>query len=80
MKKNTGFYPQVRVDTGPSPAVGQAGAVLLTDTIRVSGLDAGLAAALGPWRKPTAIHHRPRSCAIWPSRWRSAGTASPTSP
>jgi hypothetical protein len=57
VKQNTGFYPRVQVDTSPSPAVGQAGAVLLTDTIRVSGLDAGLAAALGPWRKPTAIHH-----------------------
>jgi hypothetical protein len=31
--------------------------VLLTDTIRASGLDAGLASALGPWRKPTAVHH-----------------------
>ena len=42
MKKGTGFYPRVQVDTGPSPAVGQAGAaVLLTDTIRISGLDRG---------------------------------------
>jgi hypothetical protein len=57
VKQNIGFYPRVQVDTGPSPAVGQAGAVLLTDTIRASGLDAGLASALGPWRKPTAVHH-----------------------
>ena len=42
MKQNTGFYPRVRVDTGPSPAVGQAGAVLLTDAIRASGLDVAL--------------------------------------
>ena len=56
MKQNTGFYPRVQVDTSPSPAVGQAGAVLLTDTIRASGLDAALAAALAPWRKPTAVH------------------------
>ena len=57
MKQNTGFYPWVQVDTGPSAAVGQAGAVLLTDTIRVAGLDVALAQALGPWRKPTAVHH-----------------------
>ena len=30
--------------------------MLLTDTIRVSGLDVALAAALAPWRKPTAVH------------------------
>lgn len=57
MKNTTGLYPRVQVDTGPAPAVGQGGAVLLTDTIRVSGLDAALAAALGPWRKPTSVHH-----------------------
>lgn len=57
MKQNTGFYPRVQVDTSPSPAVAQAGAVLLTDTIRASGLDTGLAQQLGPWRKPTAVHH-----------------------
>jgi hypothetical protein len=57
VKQNTGFYPWVQVDTGPSAAVGQAGAVLLTDTIRVAGLDVALAQALGPWRKPTAVHH-----------------------
>jgi hypothetical protein len=55
--QNTGFYPHVRVDTGPSAAVGQAGAILLTDTIRASGLEVGLAQALQPWQKPTAVHH-----------------------
>ena len=48
MKQNTGFYPWVQVDTGPSAAVGQAGAVLLTDTIRVAGLDVALAQANHP--------------------------------
>ena len=57
MRNTTGLYPRVQVDTSPSPAVGQGGAVLLTDTIHVSGLDAALAAALGPWRKPTSVHH-----------------------
>ena len=56
VKKITGFYLRVHVDTARCAAVGQAGGVLLTDTIRVSGLDAGLSAALARWRKPTAVH------------------------
>ena len=56
MRKTTGFYPRLRVDTSGVSAVGQAGGVLLTETIRVSGLGAGLSAALGRWRKPTAVH------------------------
>ena len=46
MKHNTGFYPRVQVDASPSAAVGQAGAVLLTETVGVSGLDVALAQAL----------------------------------
>jgi hypothetical protein len=57
VKQNTGFYPRVQVDASPSAAVGQAGAVLLTDIVGVSGLGVALAQALGPWRKPTAVHH-----------------------
>jgi hypothetical protein len=34
----------------------QAGGVLLTDTIRATGLDQVLSAALAPWRKPLAVH------------------------
>ena len=34
MKKTTGFYPHVNVDTSASGAVGQAGGVLLTQTIK----------------------------------------------
>jgi len=56
VKHTTGFYPRLRVDTARCSAAGQAGGVLLTDTIRVSGLSAGLSAALGRWRKPTAVH------------------------
>jgi len=44
------------VDTGKVAAVGQAGGVLLTDTVRTAGLDVGLSAALAPWRKPFAVH------------------------
>lgn len=56
MKKNTGFYPRVTVDTTTSAAVGQAGGVLLTETIAVSGIGRELSHALAPWRKATAVH------------------------
>ena len=56
MKQNTSFYPRVHVDTAPSSAVGQAGAVLLTQTIAVTGLGVARSTALSPWRKPTAVH------------------------
>ena len=36
--------------------VSHAGSVLLLDTIRASGVDRALSAALEPWRRPTAIH------------------------
>ncbi len=56
MKKRSRFYPRVQVDTSEVPAVGQAGGVLLTDTVAAAGLDTALSAALAPWRKPLAIH------------------------
>jgi len=57
VKNTTGFYPRLRVDTtARCSAAGQAGGVLLTDTIRAGGLGAGLSAALARWRKPTAVH------------------------
>src|SRR4051794_5576704 len=40
----------------PVCGVGQAGGVLLAETVRASGLDATLSAGLGRWRKPTAVH------------------------
>src|SRR3954452_9955419 len=56
VKHTTGFYPRARVDTAKVSAVGQAGGVLLTETVRAAGLDVGLSAALAPWRKPLAVH------------------------
>jgi hypothetical protein len=53
---NTGLYPRVNVDTAGLAAVGQAGGVLLVETIRTSRIDRGLSAALRPWRKPLAVH------------------------
>ena len=56
MKKRSRFYPRVQVDTAEVPAVGQAGGVLLTETIAAAGLDVALSLGLAPWRKPLAIH------------------------
>ena len=56
MKKSTGFYPRVRVDTSGVAAVGQAGGVLLTETVRAAGLDIVLSQSLARWRKPLAVH------------------------
>lgn len=52
----TGRYPRDVVDTAKVPVVGQAGGVLLTETVRVSGLTAALSTALAPWAKDGAIH------------------------
>ncbi|GAA4317274.1 hypothetical protein GCM10023086_40130 [Streptomyces venetus] len=55
-KKCIGSYPPVRVEGGGRGAVSQAGAVLLVETVRRSGPDAAISAALEPWRKPRAVH------------------------
>ena len=52
----TGSYPRVRVEGGGSGVVSQVGGVLLVETIRKSGLDQAISAALAPWRKPRAVH------------------------
>jgi Transposase DDE domain group 1 len=53
---DTGLYPRLKVDTAGSAAVGQAGGVLLVETVRTSGIDRGLSTALSAWRKPLATH------------------------
>jgi len=50
VKQTTGFYPRLKVDTSASGAVGQAGGVILTETIAATGLGRELSAALAPWR------------------------------
>lgn len=57
MKKITGFYPSVRLDTAPVSAAGSAGGVLLTTAADVTGLSGALTESLDAWRKPTAVHH-----------------------
>jgi hypothetical protein len=56
VKKVTGFYPRPGIDTKGTTAVGQAGGVLLTGTVRASGLDSALSGELSGWRSPFAVH------------------------
>jgi Transposase DDE domain group 1 len=56
VKKRSGLYPWVGVDRTGSGVVSQAGGVTLVETVRVSGLDRELSAALAPRRKPAAVH------------------------
>ena len=56
MVNGTGLYPAVGVEAGEVPAVGPAGARLLTGTVRATGLDTALSRALAPWRRPLAVH------------------------
>jgi hypothetical protein len=54
--KVTARRPKITVSADGSGIVSQAGALLLTQTMRVTGLDLGLTAALGRWRAPRAVH------------------------
>ena len=56
MSKAIGFYPSLKVDTAGGGVVSNAGATLLVETARKTGLDRALSTALGRWRRPTAIH------------------------
>jgi hypothetical protein len=56
VKQRTGLYPRVRGGGGGGGVVSHAGGALLTATITRVGLDQVLSRALGPWRKPLAVH------------------------
>ena len=56
MQKRSGLYPRVRVDAAGAGVVSQAGAVLLVETARATGLDRALSTALQRWRRPGARH------------------------
>ena len=53
--QNTARRPKITVSADGTGIVSHAGAVLLTRVLRVTGLDAGLAAALGRWKAPRAV-------------------------
>ncbi|MEU7088412.1 IS1380 family transposase [Streptomyces achromogenes] len=56
MREPTASYPCVRAQGDGRQVVSQAGSVLLVETVRKSGLDRAISAALSPWRKPRAVH------------------------
>jgi hypothetical protein len=56
VKKRSGPYPALAVGGQGSSVVPNAGAVLLLQTAQTVGLVTALSDALGPWRRPTALH------------------------
>ncbi len=55
VKKRMGSYPRVRTEGGGRTVVSQAGGVLLVETVRKTGPDAAISAALTPWRKSRSV-------------------------
>jgi DDE family transposase len=53
--KNISCRPKITVTAGGSGVVSQAGGLLLTRVLRVTGLDLGLSAGLARWRAPRAV-------------------------
>jgi hypothetical protein len=56
VKKRSGLYPRVQVDAAGSGVVSQAGAVVLVEAARATGLDRELSTALGRWQRAGALH------------------------
>lgn len=56
MKQPIWSYPSVRARRDGWQVVSQTGSVLLVETIRKTGLDQAISAALARWRKPRAVH------------------------
>jgi len=55
MRKPTGFYPSLTVDTTAKRVVSHAGAVVLVAAVHAVGLDQALSEALSRWRRPLAV-------------------------
>jgi Transposase DDE domain group 1 len=56
VSERSGIYPRPKVDTAGDGVASQAGGLLLTETIRVSGLGTALRLALGRWKPVRAVH------------------------
>ena len=54
--QNTARRAKIAVSDDGQGIVSHAGALLLTETARITGLQAGLSAGLGRWRPPRAVH------------------------
>jgi hypothetical protein len=55
--KVTATRPKITVSADGKGIVSQGGALMVTQTMRATGLDQGLTAALERWRAPRAVHH-----------------------
>jgi hypothetical protein len=53
---NTARHPKITVSCDGQGIVSQAGALLLSEAARVTGLDQALTAGLARWRAPRAVH------------------------
>ncbi len=82
----TAARPKIMVSADGTGIVSQAGALLLVQTLRFTGLDHGLSAALGRWRAPRAVHDpgkiiadliRAARAAAREQAWALAGDAAP---
>ncbi|MFJ6463087.1 IS1380 family transposase [Streptomyces sp. NPDC091387] len=56
MKKSIGSYSRVRIEGGGRAVISQAGGRAAVETVRKSGLDTAISAALTPWRKARTVH------------------------
>ena len=54
--QNTARHPKITVSADGKGIVSQAGALLLTETLRVTGLGAGPGGRAGRWQAPRAVH------------------------
>jgi hypothetical protein len=54
--QNTARRPKITVSDDGTGIVSHAGALLLTETVRVTGMQAGLSAGLARWRASRAVH------------------------
>jgi Transposase DDE domain group 1 len=71
--KNTACRPKIIASADGSGIVSQAGALLLTQVLQVTGLERQLSAGLERWRAPRAVHDPGKIVArSWRSRCASA--------
>jgi Transposase DDE domain group 1 len=57
VKKRSGWFGRVEVESGDVSVVSHGGGMLLVETARAVRLDRALGKALADWRKPLAVHH-----------------------
>lgn len=76
--KNNARGPRVTVSADGRGLVSQAGAVLLWETMRVTGLARDLSAGLARWRAPRAVHDPGKIVADLAAALALGGTAWPT--